>query len=93
MIDINKSEIVKDFFQSLNVNELSEEYIQSAQITRRDGDKKMISGEQLGKLLNGDPDFDDVHSTRLFLNVQKVYSAIELETEFIYFQVKEMGND
>jgi hypothetical protein len=84
------AEIVSKFIADLEPDDLPIEYIQAAKITDAGGNDVMITGDELAKLLSHDNKYEHVKDARIFINVQKIMQAINMEVEYIYYQVEQL---
>ena len=77
------SELVKDFLSHLEPDELPFEFIAGATIQDANGQEVMLKGDKLKMLMSNHPDYAYVKDARIYINLQKVIKAINLEMEFI----------
>ncbi len=83
-------DIVKNFLNELEAEDLPLEYIHAAKITDEFGKDLILKGDDLQKLLNHDPFYEKVSEARIFINIKKIMRAINIEVEYIYYRVEQM---
>jgi hypothetical protein len=80
-------DIVKEFLNQLEPEDVPAEYITAATFKDNSGKDVVIKGAELKMLLNNHPDYAYVKDARIFINIQKIVSAINLEMDFLYEMV------
>jgi hypothetical protein len=68
------------------------EYISAASYTL-DGQEVILRGEELQRLIDRHPDYDMVKDAQIYINLQKVMKAINLEVDYIHAKVDQIFRD
>lgn len=81
------TDMVKEFLSKLDPEDVPFEFIATACILDINGNEVMIKGEQLRMLMSNHPDYSHVKDARIFINLQRVIQAINLEVDYIFERV------
>lgn len=82
--------IVQDFLYRLEPEDVPVEYISAASILDKDGKEVVLRGDELRMLLENDPTYEHVKDARVYIDIRRVMSAVNLEVEFIRDTVEKM---
>lgn len=83
--------IVREFIKSLDPEDLPFEYLHAAKIKGENGTDIIVTGDDLRRLITNDPTYDcgRENEIEVFLNINKIMKAVNMEVEYIYHCVEQ----